>query len=127
MELRRINNLNSDLLSIGQKLIINDTATMSDNETRYIVKPNDSLYSIARMYGITVEDIRMANNLMSDLLTIGQVLIIPDKGSQTIYTVKKGDNLYSIAREYGTTVSEIKRLNNLSTDFLSIGQKLILP
>ena len=74
------------------------------------------------------------NNLKTSILSIGQVLKIPQK-STTLpstsnyieYVVKRGDNLYSIANKYGTTVSEIKNLNNLSTNNLSIGQTLKIP
>ena len=70
-ELKRINNLKSNLLSIGQELII---PKLAEKEIEYVVKAGDSLWKIARLYNTTVNDIRMINNLTSDLLKIGQVL-----------------------------------------------------
>ena len=125
-ELKRLNNLSSNMLSIGQKLVVK--GNVSNDGNTHIVKSGDSLWSISKMHGVSVDELKKYNNLTSDLLTIGQVINIPDSlSNQTIYTVKSGDNLYSIARAYDTSVSEIMKVNNLSSNLLSIGQKLIIP
>ena len=124
--LKSANNLTSNLLSIGQKLVI-PKSNASSNEITYTVQKGDSLWLIANKYDTTVDKIKSANNLTSNLLSIGQKLIIPSTTSYKSYTVEKGDNLYSIARKYNTTVDNIKKLNNLSSNTLSIGQKLIIP
>ena len=85
------------------------------------------MWVIANKYDTTVDKIKSANNITSNLLSIGQVLVIPSTSSFTTYTVQKGDSLWSIANKYNTTVDNIKKLNNLSSNLLSIGQKLILP
>lgn len=118
-ELKSINNLKSNLLSIGQRLKIKES---NDNQNIYIVKKGDTLYKIANMYGTTVDNLKALNNLKSNNLSIGQKLIVPSKNK--IYVVQKGDSLWSIARKYDTTVDSIKRNNNLSTNVLQIGQKL---
>lgn len=118
-ELKSINNLKSNLLSIGQRLKIKES---NDNQNIYIVKKGDTLYKIANMYGTTVDNLKVLNNLKSNNLSIGQKLIVPSKNK--IYIVQKGDSLWSIARKYDTTVDSIKRNNNLSTNVLQIGQKL---
>ena len=93
--------------------------------TVYIVKKGDSLYSIAKKFGITVDKIVSFNNLKNNNLTIGQQLKIPGKNtSDEVYTVKSGDSLYSIAKKFNTTIDNIKRKNNLTSNLLSIGQKL---
>ncbi len=124
-ELKALNHLTSNLLSIGQRLIVLQGSTETNGET-YVVQSGDSLYKIANAYGITVSELMNYNNLSSNLLSIGQVLKIPST-STNIYTVVAGDNLYSIARRYNTTVAAIMNVNNLSTNLLSIGQKLIIP
>ena len=85
------------------------------------------MWDIANRYDTTVEKIKNTNNLSSNNLFIGQVLIIPSTSSFITYTVKKGDSLWIIANKYNTTVDNIKKLNNLSSNLLSIGQKLTLP
>ncbi len=72
-ELKRINNLTSNLLSIGQKLII---PTSNNQDNIYIVKSGDSLYKIAKNYNTSVDELKRINNLTSNLLSIGQKLII---------------------------------------------------
>lgn len=122
--LKSINNLTTDSLSIGQVLKVPSSAS---NDNTYVVKSGDTLYAIANKYGTTVDAIKSLNNLSSDILSINQVLKIPNDETYITYTVKKGDTLYSIAKEFNTTVSAITNLNNLSTTLLSIGQKLLLP
>ena len=104
--------------------------TPTDNNT-YIVKKGDSLWSISKKYGVTVEELKAANNLSSNLLNVGQVLKIPTESAPPedyiVYTVKKGDTLYRIANEYNTTVDNLIKYNNLSSPNLSIGQKLLIP
>ncbi len=131
-ELKRLNNLSSNVLSIGQVLKIpssesNNTGSGTGTTNTYVVKSGDSLYSIARKYNTTVDEIKSLNNLTSNLLSIGQVLKIPSGSSTNTYVVKSGDNLYSIARKYQITVNELKKLNNLNSNLLSIGQVLKVP
>ncbi len=130
-ELKRINNLTSNILSIGQILKLpSDKANDVENEENtisYTVQKGDSLYSIARKYDTTIDRIKDLNNLTTNLLSIGQVLLIPtDTNLETTYTVQKGDSLYSIAKKYNTTVDRLKQLNNLTSNLLSIGQILIV-
>lgn len=130
-ELKRINNLTSNILSIGQVLKLpSDKANnveKEENTISYTVQKGDSLYSIARKYDTTIDRIKDLNNLTTNLLSIGQVLLIPtDTNLETTYTVQKGDSLYSIAKKYNTTVDRLKQLNNLSSNLLSIGQILIV-
>lgn len=126
-ELKNLNNLTNNLLSIGQVLKIKDSS--NNGKTTYTVQKGDSLWVIANKYGITTEELKSYNNLKSNLLSIGQVLKIPQGKTSTenIYTVKKGDSLWTIANRYNTTVEKIKVLNNLTSNLLSIGQQLKIP
>lgn len=126
-ELKNLNNLTNNLLSIGQVLKIKDSS--NNGKKTYTVQKGDSLWVIANKYGITTEELKSYNNLTSNLLSIGQVLKIPQGKTSTenIYTVKKGDSLWTIANRYNTTVEKIKVLNNLTSNLLSIGQHLKIP
>ena len=128
--IKKANNLTSNNLSIGQKLIIPSENESINNQTIYTVVSGDSLYSIARRFNTSVDNIKKANNLTSNNLSIGQKLTIPSENettnNQTIYTVVSGDSLYSIARRFNTSVDNIKKANNLTSNNLSIGQKLII-
>ena len=129
-ELKNINNLISNNLTIGQTLIIPniDIPNTPSNENEYIVESGDTLSSIANRFNTTVNDLIEYNNLPTTILTIGQVLNIPNSSASNIlYTVKRGDTLYQIANSYGTTVNAIRELNNLTSNTLSIGQQLYIP
>ena len=130
-KLKSLNNLSSNTLNIGDVLLIKSDSTNSNDEVDgyeyYTVVKGDSLYSIARKYNLTVDELKSMNNLSSNTLSIGQKLIIGKTTYSNVYTVKKGDTLYSIARNYNTTVDEIKKANNLSSNSLSIGQELVIP
>lgn len=124
--LKEVNNLESNILSIGQVLKL-PTVEETEGSATYIVQRGDSLYSIAREMGTTVDELKSLNNLESNLLSIGQILKIPAfQTLETTYTVERGDSLYSIARKFDTTVDTLKQLNNLSSNLLSIGQILII-
>lgn len=131
-ELRNLNDLTTDTLSLGQVLIIPVKEPEAPSGETYTVIKGDNLYSIANRFGVTVDQLKVANNLTSNVLSIGQVLTIPALGSAqpsetTTYTVARGDSLYAIASRYGTTTQELMRLNDLSSTLLTIGQTLIIP
>ena len=121
-ELKAINNLNDDKLAIGQ--LLNVPSGLSQVSS-YTVSNGDTLYGIAKKFGISVDKLKEVNQLENNLLKIGQKLIIPLM-DDTTYVVKAGDTLYSIARKFNITVDDLKRLNNLVDDVLSIGKILIL-
>lgn len=75
--IKRENKLKSDTLKLGQKLQI--TVSMKDQPVRkHKVKRGEFLGKIASQYNISVSSLREANNLRSDSLAVGQVLIIPN-------------------------------------------------
>ena len=127
-ELKKLNNLSSNMLSVGQVLKI-PTKTVDIGETDiYQVQVGDTLYSIARKYNISVNELKNLNNLVDNTLSIGQILEVPSGlSSYNSYIVDKGDTLYSIAKKFDTSVNKLKELNNLSSNMLSIGQKLLIP
>lgn len=125
-DLKDANNLSSNLLSVGQNLIIPGKDDSVSNE--YIVKKGDTLYGIANKYGVSVDNLKDYNKLSTDSLSIGQIIKIPDKGvSDNSYVVKKGDTLYSIAKKYGVSVDKLINVNNLKNNMLSINQVLKIP
>lgn len=92
--LKKLNNLTNNNLSIGQKLLIKSVpSTLKDNNVYYTVKANDNLYSIANKYNMTVNELKKLNNLTSNIINIGQKLIVNsgNKNSKNTYIVKSGD------------------------------------
>jgi LysM repeat protein len=105
-----------------------------DKDT-YVVRKGDTLYSIARMFNVSVNELKELNNLTTNNIFIGQVLRIPSNDvdndnyddTGNTYTVVLGDNLYNIANRYGVSVVDIINLNNLSNTILTPGQVLLIP
>ena len=127
-ELKSLNNLTSNNLSIGQILKIPTEFVTDDENEIYVVEKGDSLYSISNKFNTTVDELKTLNNLSSNTLNVGQLLKIPSaKTTPNTYTVQRGDSLYSISNKFGTTVNELKTLNNLTSNTLSIGQVLKIP
>ena len=104
--------------------------------TTYTVQPGDTLYRIAKRWGVTVEQLAEANAIPNiHFIRVGQQLTIPGKGTPSsppvtakTYTVKGGDTLYGIARKFGTTVPKLAEANRLSNvNLIRIGQVLTIP
>lgn len=105
-------------------------------DSYYTVQRGDTLYSIARRYGVTVTAIAQANGILNPAyIRVGQVLLIPS-GAPTptslptggYYVVQRGDNLYRIALRFGTTSWAITAANNLpNPNRIYVGQGLLIP
>ena len=126
-ELKALNNLSSNVLSVGQRLIVG-----KESSNDYVVSAGDTLWAIARKFNVSVDDIKALNNLSSNNLSIGMILKIPlysnkQNEETNVYVVKSGDSLWSIARMFNSTVDEIKSLNGLKSNVLRIGQRLVVP
>jgi len=112
----------------------------------YVVMKGDSLWTVAKKNGVTVNDLAKANNLKTSTpLQLGQKLSIPSGASQAVpvavarsgdtnsestgptHVVKGGETLGAIARQHGTTVNTLKRMNGLTSDSLRPGRILLLP
>lgn len=121
-ELKALNKLDSNDLQVGQLLSVPSGLSPFNS---YIVSTGDTLYSIAKQFDTSVNRLKEVNGLDSNLLIVGQKLLIPI-ARDTTYVVKKGDTLYGIAREFNITVDKLRQLNNLTSDTLSIGEILIV-
>ncbi len=125
------------------------TATpASQGGITYVVQRGDTLFSIAKRFGVTVEQLRQLNGIGSDnLIHTGQRLIIstapitvtppppPPLGATStplpngtlIHIVQHGETLYSIARRYGVTLAQLRQLNGIGSDnLIHTGQRLVI-
>lgn len=139
-ELKRLNNLTTNILTIGQVLKLKEV--QKPNEY-YVVQKGDTLYSISKNNKVSIEDIIEANNLTTNILSIGQELYIPKSGEMeeegnydfpedltedfSVYEVKKGDSLWLISKQFDITVPELIEINNLTDLTIKVGQKLLVP
>lgn len=102
-----------------------------DNGARfasYVIKPGDSLSTIAQMFGSSVERIKAANDISSrHRIMAGQEINVPLSAAEMVYTVKPGDSLSRIAGRFGLTIQGLIEENNLKTHRLVADQKLRIP
>ena len=123
----------------------NTLASLSANDrmrwTHYRVVKGDVLGRIASQHGVSVASIQQSNQLRSNLIHPGDILLIPVIGSRTqlarsgpsstngkvTYHVRKGDTLWNIARRYGVKVAQLSEWNQIKqTHTLRLGQKLTI-
>jgi spore germination protein len=79
----------------------------------YVVRSGDSVWSIARRFGVAPSSIIDANGLRAEeSLIVGQSLVIPT--SERAYRVRPGDSLWSISQRFGVSVDSIVQLNDIS-------------
>lgn len=129
-KIKELNKLTSNNIYKGQILLLKEK---KENNNIYQVKKGDTLYSIAREYNTTVEELKRLNNLTSNELYIGDEIIIPqkekvqDNDMYDIYTVEKGDSLWKIAKQYNISTKDLIELNNLDNLTLQINQQLLVP
>ncbi len=110
--------------------------------TVHRVAEKETLYSISRMYNVTLEELKSWNNLSDNALALGQELQIKATNTskpsssqpvvtemqsrRTVHTVAVKETLFSISRQYGITVQQLKEWNNLISEELKIGQVLLV-
>ncbi len=140
VRLKRANRLSGDSLRIGDRLEIPTQVAVSEVPKRvaqsrtHRVRSGESLYTIGKRYGVSVDRIKAANGLRRNTIRVGQELVIPARSSGSadvsegkVHRVRSGDTLSEIARRYGTTVSKLRSANGLTSNRLRIGQELKIP
>ncbi|MCD8339560.1 MAG: LysM peptidoglycan-binding domain-containing protein [Burkholderiales bacterium] len=155
------NRLKGTKVHAGQTLVVNvpvknrqtaSTTPVKASTKFYVVRPGDTVFSIARRFDVGADDLRHANGMKDNHLQVGQRLSISKDGKPiktavvleklpasvqkrvdkrplaTVksYTVRKGDTLFSIASSANLSVNQLKKLNSISGNSVKPGQKLKL-
>jgi LysM repeat protein len=115
------------LLPDNKPISEDDDAYHNGEISLYVVRRGDTIYDIARMFGVSVNTIIWGNDLKSSIIYENQTLIIlPVSGVR--HLVKEGDTLEGIAKLYKGNLEEIIKFNNLSADQkLAVGETIIIP
>lgn len=110
----------------------------------YTVKSGDTLSKIANKHKTTVNELKLLNNLKTDMIKVNQKIITSkskttttktktktasvsvEKTQNSTYTIVPGDTLTKIANKHDLTLAELKKLNNLTSDTIYAGKKLIV-
>ncbi len=136
-------------------LVVISCFSLAGAEKIHEVQKGETLYSISRSYGVTVDSVKKLNGFSENDIKIGQKIKIPEdsktaqaassaspsnsKSAETdkksssassdgIYVVQKGETWFGISRKYGISVAELQKMNGAdSSSALKIGQKLKVP
>ena len=101
--------------------------------TIHDVVKGETLYSLARHYGVTVDDIKGANAVLTEGLKAGQRIKIPVKSAVEkstkvqLHKVVRGETLYSLAKQYNVAIEEIQAVNSHIKKGLKAGQLIEIP
>ncbi|KAB2917011.1 MAG: LysM peptidoglycan-binding domain-containing protein [Bacteroidetes bacterium] len=141
-QLKQLNHLSDFGLKEGQKIIVNQNFKEKEPDTKttdfyHEVQKGETLFSIAKKYNMTVDELKKLNNLGDSPISVGTRLVVSkaevkseNTKSETVttnftyHTVAQGETLYAIARKYGVKVDDIKKLNNLGDGAIKPGDKL---
>jgi murein DD-endopeptidase MepM/ murein hydrolase activator NlpD len=113
---------------LGTIADIKENPAPSDLISVYTVHSGDTLEAIAKMYNVSVNTLRWANDLKKgSTLKAGETLVIlPITGIQHI--VKKGETIKGLAKKYNGNFEEIVAYNDLNPEKgLTIGETIIIP
>lgn len=116
------------------KQLINEDHIPGPKHLTYTVKPGDSLWTIAKKFGVKIVQLRYWNKLAKNAVLKNNQQLVIWKSNHHLYlpgfhhyTVKSGDTLSVIAEKNHTSVQSIKSANHLKSDALHISQQLIIP
>jgi len=113
------------------------------NGEKHIVAEKETLFSVARLYGLTVDELKQLNNLTDNALSVGQALTVkkenttieqpvivknnfPAQSMKGVHMVAEKETMFSISKQYGITIDQLKQWNNLTGSELKLGQKLFV-
>lgn len=132
-------------LEIGQILKVPYVSSPKKTASngKHTVVEKETLFSIAKLYGLTIDELKQLNQLTSNALAVGQQLTVKkNNGSVTtpvvkntlpatqsikgVHTVAAKETLFSLSRQYNVSVEQLKQWNNLTSNELKLGQTLFV-
>lgn len=135
--LQFLNAMKNNNIEIGQKLIVNPNLPSADTKEPqpmpgyHIVRHGETLFSISKIYNISITDLKAINTLTNNDIKIDQRLVIVlvkneesrKENESVFYVVEKGETLFSICKKFNISIIELKRLNKQISQ-LKEGDKL---
>ncbi len=121
----------SKLLKCGIVILLILTATSAEliaQNINHQVNDEETLFSIAQQYEVTVQQLKKWNKMAGSELSIGQTLTIKKQSDESslMHTVKTDDTLFSISQQYGVSIADIRNWNDLPNSTLNVGEKLVI-
>ncbi len=139
-ELVRVNSFKNTntKVKVGQKIALSETliqkvsvkfaspkVRMTKSPVIYRVSKGDNIKDLARLFNVTVGEMKSVNKLKRGQVVVGQKIVLPDT-RKGIYTVRHGDHLYKVAKDLNRPVEALVKLNSLKRKTIYPGQKIIV-
>lgn len=143
--LQYLNNIQENTIQVGQRIIINPNLPSADTKEpqaqpgNHVVRQGETLFSIAKIYNISLSELKALNDKVSDDIQLGEnLIVVPIKETETIeivevqtpasesfyHVVEKGETLFAIARKYNVNIATLRRINESSLSELKSGDKV---
>lgn len=142
MSILEFNSTAGSGLEVGQLLKIPYTPksnVQTSEGTLHKAAVKETLYSIARLYNVSVDDLKVWNNLKDNSLSTGQELIVRKKSTVAapveppteklmagFHRVEAKETLFAISKKYGVTIQQLKDWNKIQGDDVKVGSLLIV-
>ncbi|MEW6662699.1 MAG: LysM peptidoglycan-binding domain-containing protein [Bacillota bacterium] len=125
-DIRTLNRLTTDALHNNQTIML--PVLLEGTNILYRVQPGDTLFLISNRVKRSIDAIKAASNLKSDMLFSGQTLRVPAarEGAQ-LYVAKAGDSLFNIGQRFGVSVDRLVDFNRLNSSQILAGQIIEVP
>lgn len=94
---------------------------------KYAVVQGDTIASIAQKFSVTSDSIKWSNQLTSNTVPVGRVLLISPVSNGIVYTVKQGDTPDALAQRYNANKDEITSFNDAEQNGLKPGELIVIP
>ena len=124
-----------------EKVLAEDNSVIDDAKVVHVVKKGETIYGIARKYGVTLNELMEWNQLnRNSVLSIGHELHLVERDTSNVkevlnpavnthpaidfHIVAHGDTMYSISRKYNVSLEQLMKMNNKTNFILSVGEKL---
>jgi membrane-bound lytic murein transglycosylase D len=141
--------MNKDLINPAKNVTNRASATVANELLPggiYLVQEKESLYMISEKFGVSIQRLRVINQLKGYALGLNQALKVVDDGTvpnpnrvplvkidpvtnikTTIHVVEQGETLYEISKIYGLQLKDIYNLNKqLTNSEIDINQQLVV-
>ncbi len=138
------------VFNIAFSFIIFSAVSYIYSDTLHEVQTGDTLYSISKKYGVSLDTIKEANGFSDNSIKVGQKIKIPSSSKNVsvtdsnssaksgamqnpslpdgAYIVQKGETWFGISKKYGITVADLQKLNGVGNEAsLKVGQKIKVP
>ena len=108
-----------------------DNLRLNENYNEYVVQKGDSLFTIAKKYNVTVNELLDVNMLTSNVIYPGQVILVPSNEFTDflvdIYVTEPNDTFLKISMKSGVDVQTLANYNDVGNFVLEKNQKIKIP